>query len=116
MFGHPITLPSPADEGDRAPSFDIVDPSWWLPVSPTADAHPLYHRLIRAFEEETGVPMVLNTSFNENEPIVHRPEEAVDCFLRTDMDVLALGPRVVRKRKATLSPSRDQTCGTSSAT
>jgi carbamoyltransferase len=86
------------------------------PQTVTADAHPLYHRLIQAFEEETGVPMVLNTSFNENEPIVHRPEEAVDCFLRTDMDVLALGPRVVRKRKATLSPSRDQTCGTSSAT
>ena len=46
----------------------------------------------------TGVPVVLNTSFNENEPIVHRPEEALDCFLRTDMDALALGPFVLRKR------------------
>lgn len=66
----------------------------------TAEAHPLYHRLIRAFEEETGVPMVLNTSFNENEPIVNCPEEALDCFLRTEMDVLALGPYLVCKASA----------------
>jgi len=60
-------------------------------------ANPLYHRLIRAFAERTGVPMVLNTSFNENEPIVNRPEEALDCFLRTEMDTLVLGPFVVTK-------------------
>jgi carbamoyltransferase len=41
--------------------------------------------------------MLLNTSFNENEPIVQRPEEAIDCFLRTDMDVLAIGPYVLEK-------------------
>jgi carbamoyltransferase len=55
-------------------------------------ANPLYWQLIRAFEERTGVPMLLNTSFNENEPIVNAPAEALDCFLRTRMDRLVLGP------------------------
>lgn len=58
------------------------------PQTATKEAHPLYRRLIRAFEAETGVPRVLITSFNGNEPTVHRGEEAVDCFLRTDVDVL----------------------------
>ena len=57
-----------------------------------------YWRLIKAFERVSGVPMVLNTSFNENEPIVLRPEEALDCFLRTHMDVLVLGRHVVERR------------------
>ncbi|MGA8493473.1 MAG: carbamoyltransferase C-terminal domain-containing protein [Terriglobales bacterium] len=52
----------------------------------------LYYDLIRAFERQTGIPVVLNTSFNENEPIVCQPEEAIDCFKRTRMDVLAIGP------------------------
>jgi len=59
--------------------------------------NPRYWRLIRAFEKLTGVPVLLNTSFNENEPIVHRPEEALDCFLRTRMDVLVMGHLVVEK-------------------
>ena len=54
-------------------------------------SNPRYHALIEAFFRLTGVPMVLNTSFNENEPVVCRPEEALDCFLRTKMDVLVLG-------------------------
>src|SRR5262249_52633283 len=54
-------------------------------------ANPRYYRLIEAFREITGIPMVLNTSFNENEPVVCRPEEALDCFLRTRMDALCLG-------------------------
>jgi carbamoyltransferase len=58
-------------------------------------SNPLYHDLIEAFFRLTGVPMVLNTSFNENEPVVCRPEEALDCFLRTKMDVLVLGNHVV---------------------
>ena len=53
---------------------------------------PKYHALISAFHAITGVPMVLNTSFNENEPVVCRPEEALDCFLRTRMDVLVGTP------------------------
>jgi len=52
---------------------------------------PLYWKLLRAVGEETGVPVVLNTSFNDNEPIVCRPEEALECFRRTHMDVLVLG-------------------------
>ena len=57
----------------------------------TAGQNPRYHRLIDAFRAETGVPMVLNTSFNENEPVVCRPQEAIECFLRTRMDLLVLG-------------------------
>jgi carbamoyltransferase len=60
-------------------------------------AAPLYWQLIKEFEQQTGVPVVLNTSFNENEPIVCRPEEAVECFLRTKMDALAIGSFLVRK-------------------
>ena len=56
-----------------------------------------YWRLIKEFERLTGVPVVLNTSFNENEPIVCTPEEAVDCFLRTQMDVLAIGDYLVER-------------------
>ncbi|MEY2565387.1 MAG: carbamoyltransferase [Verrucomicrobiota bacterium] len=54
------------------------------------ETNPLYHQLISDFGSLTSVPMVLNTSFNENEPVVCRPEEALDCFLRTRMDVLVL--------------------------
>ena len=54
-------------------------------------ANPLYHKLISIFRNQTGVPMVLNTSFNENEPVVCHPEEALACFLRTKIDVLVLG-------------------------
>jgi carbamoyltransferase len=60
-------------------------------------ANPRYWKLISAFERETGVPMVLNTSFNENEPIVNTPAEALDCFLRTRMDRLVLGTVVLSR-------------------
>ncbi|HUJ83907.1 MAG TPA: carbamoyltransferase C-terminal domain-containing protein, partial [Candidatus Acidoferrales bacterium] len=62
--------------------------------------NPLYWKLIRAFGDLTGVPVVVNTSFNDNEPIVCRPEEALDCFLRTRMDVLVMGHFVLRKSAA----------------
>jgi carbamoyltransferase len=61
------------------------------------DQNPRYWQLIKEFEKLTGVPVVLNTSFNENEPVVCRPEEAVECFLRTKMDVLAIGDYLVEK-------------------
>jgi carbamoyltransferase len=64
------------------------------------NTNPLYYALIEQFEALTGVPMVLNTSFNENEPVVCRPEEALDCFLRTKMDVLVLGQSVVTRQRA----------------
>lgn len=63
-------------------------------------ANPRYHRLIREFAEITGVPLVLNTSFNENEPIVETPEQALDCFFRTRMDVIVIGRTVVRRQPA----------------
>ena len=53
--------------------------------------NPLYYKLISVFHKLTDVPMLLNTSFNENEPVVCGPEEALACFLRTKMDVLVLG-------------------------
>lgn len=62
--------------------------------------NPLYYRLIEAFRDRTGVPLVLNTSFNENEPVVCRPAEALDCFLRTRMDLLVLGEWTIRRRKS----------------
>ncbi len=67
----------------------------------TREANSRYYALISAFRDLTGVPVVLNTSFNDNEPIVCRPEEAVDCFLRTQMDALVLGDfLIVRERQA----------------
>jgi len=59
--------------------------------------NPRYWRLIDAFGALTGVPVLLNTSFNENEPVVDTPEQALDCFLRTRMDVLALGPFAIER-------------------
>jgi carbamoyltransferase len=61
------------------------------------DHAPRYWSLIRAFGEQTGVPVVLNTSFNENEPIVCRPEEAISVLQRTKMDALAIGNFLVTK-------------------
>lgn len=61
------------------------------------DTAPLYWQVIKEFENITGVPVVLNTSFNENEPIVCKPEEAIECFLRTKMDALEIGNYLVRK-------------------
>jgi len=59
--------------------------------------NPLYLKLIKEFHALTGVGILLNTSFNENEPIVHRPKEALECFLRTNLDVLVLGNYVIEK-------------------
>jgi carbamoyltransferase len=78
------------DKREVVPAVTHVDGSGRLQtVSRTTN--PLYWSLIKAFERQTGVPVLLNTSFNENEPIVHRPEEALDCFLRTRMDALVMG-------------------------
>ena len=70
----------------------------------THEANPRYWGLIREFANLTGVPVVLNTSFNDNEPIVCRPEEAIECFLRTKMDVLVLGDILVRKPESAEVP------------
>jgi len=62
------------------------------------ETNPLYHQLISAFNSITQVPMILNTSFNENEPVVCRPQEALDCFLRTKMDLLVLGTWTIARQ------------------
>jgi carbamoyltransferase len=62
-----------------------------------SDVNPLYWHLIERFGAITGVPVLLNTSFNENEPIVNTPRQAIECFLRTQMDVLVAGPYMMRK-------------------
>jgi carbamoyltransferase len=65
--------------------------------SVSGEENPLYYDLIRAFERKSGIPVILNTSFNENEPIVCEPEEAIGCFQRTKMDAIAIGPFVALK-------------------
>ena len=84
------------DKRDVIPAVTHVDGSGRLQTV-NREINPLYCRLIDAFAQQTGVPILLNTSFNENEPIVHLPAEALDCFLRTDMDVLVMGAYVVEK-------------------
>ena len=61
--------------------------------------NPRYHALIKEFNNLTNIPMLLNTSFNENEPVVCKPEEALETFLRTKMDLLVMGDWII-KRKA----------------
>ncbi len=63
------------------------------------ERHPLLHRLLRCFQRRTGVPVLINTSFNvRGEPIVCTPHDALRCFLATEMDVLVLGRQIVHKR------------------
>ena len=84
------------EKRDKIPAPTHIDGTGRLQtVTPEANAR--YHALIREFERQTGVPVVLNTSFNDNEPIVCRPEEALDCFLRTRMDALALGNHLITR-------------------
>jgi carbamoyltransferase len=79
------------------------------------EANPRYWQLIKAFEKQTGVPMVVNTSFNDNEPVVNRPEEALDCFLRTEMDAVVLDNFLITKSaKPELSrPAHEDTLASS---
>jgi carbamoyltransferase len=80
----------------QIPAVTHVDGSGRLQTV-SRDVNPRYHQLISDFAELTGVPLVLNTSFNENEPIVCTPRDAIDCFLKTRMDVLYLGNQAVRR-------------------
>lgn len=82
---------------DKIPAVTHADGTGRLQTVSKND-NPVYWKLIDAFREITGVPMLLNTSFNENEPIVNKPQEAIDCFLRTQMDVLVLGNCIVVQR------------------
>jgi carbamoyltransferase len=80
------------------PAVTHVDGSGRLQTVSRA-ANLRFYNLIAAFDELTGVPVVLNTSFNENEPIVCTPQHAIDCFLKTRMDVLYLGNHAVRRSR-----------------
>ncbi len=88
----------------RIPAVTHVDGTGRLQTV-THEDNPRYYAVINAFRARTGVPMVLNTSFNENEPVVCRPEEALDCFLRTKMDVLVLENVIIRRGQSMRQPS-----------
>ncbi len=83
-------LPIREDKRAQIPAVTHVDGSGRLQTVQQVD-NPRYYNLIDTFRRATGVPILLNTSFNENEPVVCRPAEALACFLRTKMDVLVLG-------------------------
>jgi carbamoyltransferase len=85
------------DKRPLVPAVTHVDGSGRLQTV-SSRTNPIYHRLIDAFRDITGVPMVLNTSFNENEPVVCEPGEALDCFLRTRMDVLVVGKVFISRK------------------
>jgi carbamoyltransferase len=84
------------EKRDKIPAPTHVDGTGRLQTV-TREANPRYWSLIKAFEQLTGVPVVLNTSFNDNEPIVCRPAEAIDCFQRTQMDALVLGDFLITR-------------------
>ena len=64
----------------------------------TESDNPRFYRLIKKFHEKTNIPILLNTSFNENEPIVESPEQAINCFLRTNMDILILENWMIKRK------------------
>ncbi|WP_439474446.1 carbamoyltransferase family protein [Algoriphagus formosus] len=84
------------DKRDLIPAVTHVDGSGRL-QSVKKELRPRYHKLISEFYDLTGIPILINTSFNENEPVVNIPEEAIDCYLRTDLDILVLGNYVLSK-------------------
>jgi carbamoyltransferase len=90
--------PIRAEKRGIIPAVTHVDGSGRLQTV-TREANSRYYDLISAFRALTGIPLVLNTSFNENEPIVCAPGEALDCFLRTDMDMLVMGSWVITRHR-----------------
>jgi len=84
------------EQRQKIPAVTHVDGSGRLQTV-SRHTNPLYHKLIKTFGAMTAVPMVLNTSFNENEPVVCQPKEALDCFLRTNMDMLVLGDTIIER-------------------
>jgi len=84
------------DRRSEIPAVTHVDGSGRVQTV-TRESNPRFYELIHAFHKLTGVPILLNTSFNENEPIVCTPRDAIDCFLNTRIDVLFIGNRCVRR-------------------
>lgn len=89
--------PVKEDKRELLPAITHVDGSGRLQTV-SRETNPRYHRLITEFEKLSGVPIVLNTSFNENEPIVDTPQQALDCFLRTQMDVIVINDLVIKRK------------------
>ena len=84
------------DKRSEIPAVTHVDGSGRLQTVDEKN-NPRYYALINEFKNLTGVPMVLNTSFNENEPVVCKPEEALETFLRTKMDTLVIGDWMIKR-------------------
>lgn len=89
-------IPIRMDKRSTVPAVTHVDGTGRLQTV-TDEWNHRYYRLIKAFYEKTGVPILLNTSFNENEPIVNTPEEALSCYLRTNMDMLVMENVVIER-------------------
>jgi carbamoyltransferase len=81
---------------ERIPAVTHVDGTGRLQTV-DREGNPRYWTMISEFRDLTGVPVVLNTSFNDNEPIVCTPDDAIECFLRTRMDALVLEDLLVQK-------------------
>ena len=102
--GYMLTTHTVRDEQrERIPAVTHVDGSSRIQLV-TEEANPLFFRLIRELEALTGIPIVLNTSFNNTEPIVCSPQHAIATFLETQIDVLALGPFLVLKESIAIDP------------
>ncbi len=84
------------DKREMIPGVTHIDGSGRLQTV-TKENNNIYYNLINKFYKETGVPIILNTSFNENEPIVNNPTEAIDCYERTNMDLIAIGNWVIQR-------------------
>lgn len=95
-----MVFPIREEKRSQIPAVTHVDGTGRLQTV-DAEMNPLYAALIGAVGEKTGVPIVLNTSFNENEPVVCRPVEALQCMLRTEMDVVYLGRYAVVRKTST---------------
>jgi carbamoyltransferase len=89
-------LPIRPEKRAQIPAVTHVDGSGRLQTV-SRRTNPLYWELIERFRGRTGVPMLLNTSLNENEPIVRTPHEAISCFQRTAMDILVLGNLIIER-------------------
>lgn len=91
-------LPVRPEKRELIPAVVHVDGSS-RPHTVTEEVNPRYYHLLREFQRVTSIPVLLNTSLNENEPIVESPAQALDCFLRTGMDLLVLGDTVIRRAR-----------------
>lgn len=88
--------PVRSEKRDRLPAITHVDGTGRVQTVTSAQ-NPTYYRLLKAFEARKGIPMLLNTSFNENEPIVETPWQAIDCFLRTKMDAVFVETTLIQR-------------------